>query len=135
MKRTTTDGGVGSGDDRDQSDVRGCRSFFYTSWGEARLRYPASGQGPSGLRGGVARRCSAGWLARPESMAKCPSKTVWQWDGATDVDAGSRGRRGRWRSSVGVFGGSKGLVSGPATDDSLRRWKGAAATPGAAWDP
>src|SRR2546426_7192405 len=28
-------------------------------------------QRPSGLRGGVVRRCSAGWLARPASMATC----------------------------------------------------------------
>ena len=103
MKHTTADGGVGSGDGRGESALRGRRSVSKILRVKDGLNILPRGQRSSGLRGGVERRCSTGWLARPASMATCPSGR-----GAEGSAPPTPRRRGR----VGAdLGGARALVS------------------------
>src|SRR2546426_12609226 len=115
MKHTTTNGGVGSGDGRDESDLRDRRSVLkilgvkdsvtfvprfsvHRACGAASWGFVRRGGWPASNQWGGAPRARASDGAAPPTP-----RAVWSLE-----------RRNRWRSSVGAGPEAHWTVGGPA---------------------
>ncbi len=111
MKHTTTDSGVGSGDGRDESELRGCRSVLKISGGEGRVGIQSLAtvhRACGAASRGVVQR--GGWPARINGEMPIEGGVV----------KGRRHRRlGRCDRVSVEIGGARALVPAPSRID---RW-------------